>query len=341
MKRVALMGAGSLGTIIGALVAKNGGQMTLIDANREHVDALNRNGATVTGKMDLKNIPVIAITPQEMSGVYDLVFLLAKQTYNDVALSQLAPHLGPDSLVCTLQNGIPEESISEVLGAQRVIGGTVGWGATWVAPGVSELTSDPSRMIFDIGEQDGSITPRLKAAQQVLALAGTCTLVENLPGIRWAKLIQNATLSGMSAALGSTYAQVLDDDKATAAAAWVGNEMCKIVRRRNITLEDLVPGWSYYALEFSDAAGLEKAMQWLRDYFEPHRPLKASMLQDMEKGRKCEIDQIVGTPCKWGEKLGIPTPTCQTIVDIVKDFEAGKISLPDMTCLDRFHLPQV
>ena len=340
MKRVALMGVGSLGTIMGALISKNGGQITLIDANKAHVDALNKSGATVTGKMDLKNIPVTAITPDKMEGIYDIVILLAKQTYNDVALRQLEPHLGPDSVLCTLQNGIPEESVSEVIGPGRVIGGTVGWGATWIGPGVSMLTSDPSSIRVDIGEQDGRITPRLKEVQAILKLAGECVIVNNLPGIRWSKLIQNATLSGMSAALGCTYAEILDNDEATAAAAWVGNEMCKIVRKRNIVLEDLVPGWSYYALEFSDQAGLEKSMQWLREYFKPHRLLKASMLQDMEKGRKCEIDQIVGTPCVWGEKLGIPTPTCQTIVDIVKDFEAGKIPMPTMACLDRFSLPQ-
>ncbi|MBV7276804.1 ketopantoate reductase family protein [Clostridium sp. PL3] len=338
MKRVAIMGVGSLGTIMGAIISKNGGHVDLIDSNKAHIDALNKEGATVTGKMNLKNIPVNALLPEDMEGIYDIIILLLKQTYNDVAIKQLLPHIGPNSVVCTLQNGVPEESVSEMIGAERVIGGTVGWGATWIAPGISELTSDVSCIRVDIGEQDGSITNRLKEVQEVLKMAGECVIVDNLLGIRWSKLIQNATLSGMSAALGCTYAEILDNDKAAAAAAWVGNEMCKIVRKRGIVLEDLVPGWSYYALEFSDKAGLEKSIQWLRDYFKPHRPLKASMLQDMEKRRKCEIDQIVGTPCKWGAKLSIPTPTCQTIVDIVKDFESGKISMPTMDCLDRFHL---
>lgn len=340
MKNIALMGAGSLGTILGALINKNGVDMTLIDANKAHVDALNKDGATIIGKMDLKNIPVNAITPDEMTGIYDLVILMTKQTYNDVALKQLAPHLGPDSVVCTLQNGIPEESISNILGAERVIGGTVGWGATWIGPGVSELTSDPSCLRIDIGEQNGSITSRVKEIASILSLGGECIIVSNLAGIRWSKLIQNATLSGMSAALGTTYAEILDNEKATAAAAHVGNEMVKIVNARGIKLVDLVPGWSYYSLAFEDNAGLESAKQWLRDYFKPHRLLKASMLQDMEKGRPCEIEQIVGTPCEWGQRLGILTPTCQTIVNIVKEFEAGKIPFPTMAYLDRFELPE-
>ena len=173
----------------------------------------------------------------------------------------------------------------------------------------------------------------------LLNLAGTCVVMDNLMGTRWSKVIQNATLSGMSAALGCTYAEVLDHEKAVACAAWVGNEIVKIVRARNIVLEDLVPGWSYYSVAFEDKAGLERAKQWLREYFKPHRPLKASMLQDMEKGIPCEIDYIVGICSEWGRKLGIPTPTCDTIISIVKDYEKGKIPLSTMACLDRFQLP--
>ncbi|MDR7855334.1 ketopantoate reductase family protein [Tissierella sp.] len=339
--RTALMGVGSLGTIIGALVSKNGGEMTLIDANKEHVDALNKNGARVIGKLQLDNIPVKAITPEEMDGIYDIVIILAKQTYNDVVLQQLLPHLGANSVVCTLQNGVPEESVAKVIGEERTVGGIVGWGASYRGPGVSELTSDVSAMRYEIGEIDGSKTEQIEAVAKILNLAGTCVVMENLMGTRWAKVIQNATLSGMSAALGSTYAEILDNEKATSCAAHVGNEIVQIVRKRNIQLEDLVPGWSYYNLAFEDTEGLHKANTWLREYFKPHRLLKASMLQDMEKGIPCEIDHIVGICSEWGKKVGVPTPTCDTIIDIVKDFENGKIPMPTMQCLDRFNLPEL
>ncbi len=336
--KVALMGVGSLGTIMGALFAKNGGDVTLIDANKAHVEALNRKGATVTGKMNLTGIPVKAITPEQMEGIYDIVILLAKQTFNAVALQQLLPHLGPDSVVCTLQNGIPEESVAKVIGKERTVGGVVGWGATYKEPGVSELTSDIAAMRFEIGEINGQKTPRIEKIADILNLAGTCVVVDNLMGLRWAKVIQNATLSGMSAALGATYAEILDNEKATSCAAYVGDEIVRIVKKRQIALEDLVPGWSYYSLEFDDADGLANANVWLREYFKPHRPLKASMLQDMEKGIKCEIDHIVGICSEWGKKVGVPTPTCDTIIAIVKDFENGSIPMPTMDCLERFHL---
>lgn len=339
--RIALMGVGSLGTVMAALISKNGGKITLIDANKAHVDALNSAGATVTGKIELENMPVTAITPDEMQGIYDIVILLVKQTYNKAALQQLLPHLGPDSVVCTLQNGIPEESVSEFIGSERTVGGIVGWGATYLEPGVSKLTSDFSVMSYEIGELDGRKTKRIQEVADILSLTGKCAVRDNLMGLRWAKVIQNATLSGMSAALGCTYAEVLDNDEATSCASHVGNEIIQIVNKRGIKLEDLVPGWSYYNLAFDDADGLESANGWLREYLRPHRSLKASMLQDMEKGIPCEIDYIVGICSKWGKRVGVETPTCDTIISIVKDFESGKIPMPTMSCLDRFHLPKM
>ncbi len=86
---------------------------------------------------------------------------------------------------------------------------------------------------------------------------------------------------------------------------------------------------------------MSSANEWLRGYFKPHRALKASMLQDMEKGRPCEIDHIVGICSDWGKKVGVATPTCDTIISIVKDYEAGRIPLPTMECLARFDLPKL
>ena len=83
--RVAIMGAGSLGTIIGALMNHHGKAVDLIDVSQENIDALNASGATITGFMEL-NTPVRAYTPDQMSGKYDLVFLLNKQTTNQIVL---------------------------------------------------------------------------------------------------------------------------------------------------------------------------------------------------------------------------------------------------------------
>ena len=94
LNRIAIMGAGSLGTILGGNSSPRIRQVDLIDANKAHVDALNANGAKVIGGAEL-TVPVHALTPDEMEGTYDLFIYMAKQTYNDVCIPQMQKHATP------------------------------------------------------------------------------------------------------------------------------------------------------------------------------------------------------------------------------------------------------
>lgn len=339
--RVALCGAGSLGTITGALMSKNGVDVTLIDANKAHVEALNTNGATIVGKMDEKNIPVKAILPEEMEGIYDIIFLLTKQTVNHIILPQLAEHMNEDSVLCTLQNGVPEELVAKYIGKERTVGGVTGWGATFEGPGVSKLTSDPPRMVFEIGELDGSVTPRIKLVAETLGKACKCNVITNLAGVRWTKLITNATMSGLSAALGIPYGGIINDDKALTIAAYQANEVINITNARNIKLEVLFKGYDFYDLQFTDQAGLDRAKKWLFEYFTPDDQVIASMLRDMRNNIPCEIDQICGIVAEWGDKLDIDTPMMDNCIRIVKEFEKGDRPLSTIDNLDEFTVPEL
>lgn len=336
--KVAVMGVGSLGTIVGALMSQKGADVVLIDANKEHVRALNEKGATIVGKYNL-NTPVKAITPDEMTGTYDIVFYLVKQTYNEVALKQLLPHLGPDSTVCTLQNGVPEGAVAAIVGKERTMGGPVNWGATWKGPGVSELTSDFDTMLFDLGELDGTITARTKRVAEVLRLAGKVEILDNLLGVRWAKLLVNAMMSGMSAALGCTFGDILDNEKALMCAVHIGNEAIAASRADGISLAPL-GSVDMSTLAFTTASERAEKMANMRIGYGPHRPLKASMLQDIEKGLKTEIDAINGIVSTTGKRVGVPTPVCDTVVETVKGIEAGKYTAC-MKNLDLFTVPEI
>jgi 2-dehydropantoate 2-reductase len=335
---ITLMGAGSLGTIIGALTVKNGVDIVLIDANKEHVDALNKNGATVTGKMEL-NVPVRAITPDQMSGIYDVVLYVVKQPHNEVALKQLLPHLGEDSIVCTLQNGVPEDEVAAIVGRERTIGCTVGWGATWLSPGVSMLTSEPHKMSYDIGELDGKITDRVKKVAEILKLSAPTEVVTNLPGVRWTKLLVNATFSGMSAVLGCTYGEVMDNEKALGCVSHIANETLSVTAALGINLEP-IQGHDLRILSFRNKQEMKAKFPVYKMVWGPHRMLKASMLQDLEKGRKTEIGAINGVISDYGRTANVPTPVNDKVVEIVKGIEEGKYAYSFST-LDMFELPEV
>ncbi|MCL2560484.1 MAG: ketopantoate reductase family protein [Turicibacter sp.] len=338
-ERIAIIGAGSLGTIMAAVVAKNGGDCVLIDTNEAHVASLNREGATVTGKLDIKNQRVVAITPDEMDGIYDVVIILTKQTVNQVVLEHLLPYINEHSVVCTLQNGIPEHSVAAIVGRERTVGGAVGWGAGYASPGVSELYTSPEFMIIEIGNLDNVYDEKLQRVERFLKLAGGVTINANLEGFRWSKLLMNATFSGMSAALGCTFGDVLDDDKALKCVVQIANELIQVARAKGITLEEIVPGKDFYKFECSDEAGMEEAMAFARVVWDVHRPQKASMLQDMEKGIACEIAYINGLVVAGGQETGIATPFNDIVVQTVKAFEEGTIPFPTMANLDRFPCP--
>lgn len=337
--RIAIMGVGSLGTILGAYMSGAGVPVDLIDANAEHVKALNEKGATVVGTVSM-NVPVRAMTPDQMEGIYDLVIYMVKQTYNDVALKQLLPHLGENSAVLTLQNGVPEPAVAEVVGKERTMGGTVGWGATYLRPGVSELTSNPANMSMDLGELSGGITDRLKSAQALLNHMCPTLILDNLMGIRWTKLLVNATFSGMSAALGCEFGDILDSEKAMLCIQHIANECIRVGKAASIQMEPLQGFDLGGLLAFETAAEMAPKHAVYEKVWGPHRKLKASMLQDLEKGRRTEIDAINGVVCDFGDRHGVDTPLNDQVVKIVKGLEDGQYML-SFENLELFEVPEM
>ena len=335
MKTV-ILGAGSIGMIAGALMAKNGGDVTLVDANRDHVAALNAKGARIKGFMD-ETIPVRAVTPDKMSGSYDLVLYAVKQTYNEAALTALLPHLHEGSLVATMQNGVPEPAVAKYVGESRVLGCPVGWGATWLGPGVSELTSEKDKMTISLGAH-GPVPPSAVDAVK-MEMSRICEIepVENLIGVRWTKLIVNATMSGMSTVIGGTFGDVLDNEKALTCVAHIGDEAIRAAAAAGIRLEPM-QGHDINILAFKTAEDMNFRREIYKLLFGPHRNLRASMLQDLDRGVRTEIDAINGVICETGRSHGVPTPVNDGVVAVVHDAETGKVR-PSVAMLERFRLP--
>ena len=335
MKTVVL-GAGSIGMIAGALMAKNGGDVTLVDANRDHVAAINAKGARITGFMD-ETIPVQAVTPDKMSGRYDLVLYAVKQTYNEAALTALLPHLHEKSLVATMQNGVPEPAVAKYVGESRLLGCPVGWGATWLGPGVSELTSERDKMTISLGTHGAVPPPAVDAVKMELSRICEIEPVENLVGVRWTKLIVNATMSGMSAVIGGTFGDVLDNEKALTCVAHIGDEAIRAAAAAGIRLEPM-QGHDINILAFKTAEEMNFRREIYKLIFGPHRQLRASMLQDLDRGVRTEIDAINGVICETGRRHGVATPVNDEVVAVVHDAEAGRVR-PSASLLERFRLP--
>lgn len=322
--KIAIMGAGSLGTIIGGFIAKGGEDVVLIDVNKAHVDAMNEKGATIIGTTE-QTLPVNAILPTEMEGTYDLVLLLTKQYFNEDVLTNLLPFLHSESIVCSLQNGVPEESIASIVGKERVVAGSVEFGATYISPGVSELTSvykDFKEFAFMIGELTGATTARLNSVKSVLDHVGETKMVDNLMGTKWSKLLINASMSGLSAGLNCTYGDVLADEKTLEYAVRLIDETVRVGHENGIRFVPMV------GLDFDsfliDEDNLSDLMMAFKKAVTPHARIKASMLQDLEKGIETEINFINGVVVDSGEKSCIDTPFNSLVVTLVQEAEQVK-----------------
>ena len=313
-----------MGTILGAYITKNGGRIDLVNHNFAHVRALNEKGAHVVGSVDFVQ-PVKAITPYEMAGTYNIIILLTKQMENEQIVRFLMPYLTPDGVIVTLQNGIPELLISHIVGAGHVLGCTVAWGATMLAPGVSELTSAPDSLTFQLGSLSPFPNRHVNEVKELLQLMGPVVIEDNFIGTRWTKLLINASFSGLSTALGATFGETIRPRDSRLVTLALIKECIDVARKGNIRFEPVQGKDVITLLDFNNPVKKSIATAILPLTMRKHMRLKASMLQDIEKGKRCEVDAINGVVCSSGREVGVPTPLNDMVVDVIHRIERGEL----------------
>lgn len=324
--RCAIYGAGSLGTVLGAYMSKNGVDVELVNRNQAHITALREKGAHITGTVEM-TVPVKALFPSEMSGQYEVIFLMTKQLLNREVVTFLRPFLSPDGVIVTLQNGIPEPSVAEIVGSSHTMGCVVEWGATLSAPGQSTLTSDPAGLSFHMGKMPGISDEQFARVKGLLEKMCPVHIEQNLLGARWSKLLINATFSGLGTVMGGLFGDVSETPAGRKVAVRCMKECIDVGHAAG---EEFVPvqGKDITRL-FYYKTPLKRAFAelLLPIAMKKHRLLEPSMLQDLRKSKPCEVDAINGVVCQWGKKCGVPTPINDRIVEIIKKEQEGLLPL--------------
>lgn len=323
--KIAIYGAGSLGTVLGAYISKAGVDIDLITRNKDHVDAMNESGAHIIGTVDM-TVPVHALTPDRITEKYDLIILMTKQLDNKNVLEGLKKNMNEGCIVCTMQNGLPELSVSEVVGEDNTMGCSVAWGATLHGHGVSELTSEPDSLSFGLGRMNGQLDDKLMEVKKILELMCPVEVEENFMGVRWSKLLINSAFSGMSAVMGGTFGDAAERKDSRVCCQGIIKECIDVAKAAGIKIEPVQGKDIVKLLDYSNPIKKKISNFLIPICIKKHRLLKASMLQDLEKGRKCEIDAINGVVCAYGKKFGVPTPYNDMVCRIVHGIEDGKLT---------------
>ena len=330
--RIAIYGAGAMGTVLGVMLKKGGlDNVDLITRNEAHVQGMREQGATVVCEADGIEIneKVNAILPQDMQGQYDVIFLMTKQRYNAETLTSLLPYLKEDGVVCTTQNGLPEPSVAAVVGEKRTYGAATSYGATFIGGGKMSLTSKIEGMSIEFGGYHND-NEKADLLAEILSYAGKATGNENfvkksdnLLGARWAKLAINAAFSGLSVVTGLTFGEVARKAKTRKLALGILRECMDVAKASGVTLAKMQGHDMEKMLGGKTPFKRFIAYMVLPFAMKKHKKLVSGMLKDVQNGRKCEIDFIDGIVCKEGARVGVETPLCNQVVEIVHGIENG------------------
>ena len=266
-------------------------------------------------------VPLNAIPWEEVKGPLGLALLAIKSTRIREALDALAPHVGPDTLIVTLLNGISEDAVASAFGPGRVMGCVVGWGATNAGPGHLTQTSEGK---FTLGELDGKMTDRLAAVKGVLDDIVETLLTDNLYGHRWSKLAINCLIAGC-ATLGLTVGEALAPERNKRVFIKLVAEVINTAEACGVAVEKFEGIVDPTIFKAIDKEALERCFQILDMMATIAGDIYPGPLQDIERGQKTEVDFITGCCVDHAAERGVATPINTRVRQILRQMETGEI----------------
>lgn len=193
--KLTIVGAGAIGGLAGAYMSRSGEDVLLVDRWAEHVAAMNNNGLFIDGVRGEMRIPVRAATPDQLQGPLEAVLIATKSQHTIEAVRQILPLLTRDSCIVSFQNGFNEPDIQELLneagldGSHQVLGSIPNYGGALVDPGHIEFVHEGP---IQLGEMDGSNTPRLAELARCLKSLTEVQISDHIWGQIWAKEVYSA-----------------------------------------------------------------------------------------------------------------------------------------------------
>ena len=305
--RVLVMGAGSLGSVTGGLMAQSGHEVTLV-GRQPHMDAIARDGLRISGiwgEHRVRGLRVQTTLDGLHAGSFDLVLVTVKSFDTAETARAIAPLVDNHSLVCSYQNGLGNaEIIADAVGWPNTIGARAIYGAWMPSHGHVEVTviANPTA----IGEYHAD-TPVERVREIVRAMddAGIPTVyTDRIATVLWSKVAYNCALNPLSALLDVPYGALLDTEETRATMRDIVHELYSVARAMKVALEPATPE-EYIELLFT---GL----------IPPTAGHYASMREDLRRGRRTEIEALNGAVCRFGEAFGIPTPVNLQLTRLVR-----------------------
>jgi 2-dehydropantoate 2-reductase len=315
-------GAGAIGGTIGAYLARAGHDVALVDRAADHVSAVNANGLAITGPVDEFTVRVPAFTPETIEGQFEHILLCVKALHTGEATRALLPHLSANGYVVSVQNGLNELVISEIVGRERTIGSFVNFGADYIEPGVIHRGNRASVVL---GELDGEITPRLGELHRAfLDFDDRAIMTPNIWGYLWGKLSYGALLFA-TALTNDSIADALASPAHRDMYIALASEPLRVAQARGVTPEAF-DGFDPHAfMPGTDPAISNQSLDRLVGFNRGSAKTHSGVWRDLAvRKRRTEVDAILGHVVTLGAEAGIPTPLTARLVEMIHEIENGQ-----------------
>jgi 2-dehydropantoate 2-reductase len=330
-KKLLFVGAGAIGSYLGSFLSRAGHDVTLIDPWAEQVEAVRQRGISVTGPHDPFEARPQAVHLHEAARLprdFDIAFV-AMKAYDTAWATQLAVrHVSPDGYVVSPQNCWTDPTVAAMAGPGRAVGlvmskiGVAMWKPGHVERGM-EKGQGKGHDVFRAGEHDGRITARVTELAEMLSVIDGAQATDNLWGERWSKLSQNAMGNPVQAMSGLGSLEIASSEVGRAITIHLGAESARV----GLALGYRVPKFGGATPEqWADAdkrPGYEALDRMLTPTATSGRSWRASMAQDVIKGRPTEIEHMNGYVVSQGKERGVPTPVSSAVVETMREVDAG------------------
>jgi len=314
--KIAVIGAGAIGSVVGGLLAKAGEDVTLI-ARPAHAEAVNANGLLIEGPDGSLRIPVHA--QQRLDFTPDLALLTVKTHDVTAVAREVQPYVADVPLV-TMQNGTrSDDMVAEVLGRENILSCVVMLVVTFLDPGRVTYVR-PGALV--LGVPFGPVDQRAREIANVLGKAVPTSLTDNIRGAHWTKLIVNEN-NALPAITGLSVQEIDRRPEMRRLATILMKEAAATIRAAGIRL-DALPQLPAFALEAM--LGLPTPMAVMLSRLMSRSlgstPVLGSTLQSVRRGKKTEIDYLNGEVVALGRSVGRATPYNEAVVGLVHQVEA-------------------
>jgi 2-dehydropantoate 2-reductase len=319
--RIAIIGAGAIGSVIGGLLSKAGEDVTLI-GRKPHVDAVNRNGLVLDGEAGRIVIQVNAAEDLDFKPDLALLTVKAQDVVSSVRKAQ--PSLSGTHLV-TMQNGVrSDDQVAGLLGKENIISSVVTFNGQFLEPGKASYSIPFSKTALLIGEPFGNKGSRLQTLSALLNKAIGTDISEDIRAAHWTKLIWNLQ-TAVPAITGLSYQDSYQYPEVRELAISLLKEGLKVIKAARIKTAN-VSGFPMEPIETMARESLPMASTMLKKIAESlgKVPVLGSTLQSIKRGTSTEVDYLNGEIVNLGKEMGIPTPTNSLTVGLVHQVEATR-----------------